>query len=231
MNDQVVSNGRPVAFDAPEVRQGFLNKTYYHLLGAILLLVGIETVFFKTGIADTIFQITANMNWLIILGIFMFLSSIVSKFAYEGKDQTTQYLALGGYVLLWAVMLVPLIYGAVKYNPALLEKAAITTLVAFAALTAIVMFTGKDFSFLRSFMIWGGIVAIIAIVANVLFGFQLGMWFVVAMLAYSGGAVLYTTSNIIKHYPQGAHVGASLALFSSIAMLFWYVAQFFMSGE
>ena len=232
MSEHTMITGQVVANASPETRQSFLNKTYYHLLGAILLLVGIEMFLFRSGLADSIFEITRSVNWLIILGIFMFLSSIVSNFAYSSSSRTTQYAALGGYVLLWALMLVALIYPIVTYgDPSLLQKAATATLVCFGALTAIVAFTGKDFSFLRSFLIWGGVVAIIAIAASVLVGLQLGMIFILAMLAYSGAAILYTTDRVLKHYPEEYYVGAALALFSSIAMLFWYVAQFFMSSE
>ena len=41
--------------------------------------------------------------------------------------------------------------------------------------------------------------------------------------ALAGAAVLYDTSNIMHHYPADKHVAASLALFSSIALMFWYI--------
>ncbi|MBT8141767.1 MAG: permease, partial [Gammaproteobacteria bacterium] len=65
----------------------------------------------------------------------------------------------------------------------------------------------------------------------VLFGFQLGTWFSVGMIAYAGAAILYNTSNVLRYYPKDRYVGASVSLFSSIALMFWYVAQIFMGSD
>ena len=50
-------------------------------------------------------------------------------------------------------------------------------------------------------------------------------------VALAGGAILYDTSNILHHYPQDKYVAASMALFSSIAMMFWYILRLFMSRD
>ena len=93
------------------------------------------------------------------------------------------------------------------------------------------MITRKDFSFLRGMMVWGGILALVAIVGSLMFGFQLGTWFSVAMIGFAGAAVLYDTSNIMLHYPQDKYVAASMQLFASIAMMFWYILRLFMSRD
>ena len=73
--------------------------------------------------------------------------------------------------------------------------------------------------------------ALLLIVSSVLFGFQLGTLFTVLMIVVAGAAILYDTSNVLRHYPADRHVGAALQLFASIALLFWYVLQFFMSSD
>ena len=60
---------------------------------------------------------------------------------------------------------------------------------------------------------------------GVLFGFQLGTFFSVAMIALAGGSILYDTSNVMLRYPQDRHVAASLELFASVALMFWYVLR------
>ncbi|HMB92817.1 MAG TPA: Bax inhibitor-1 family protein, partial [Rhodothermales bacterium] len=82
---------------------------------------------------------------------------------------------------------------------------------------------------LGSVLRWGFIVAIVLIVAALLFGFELGTFFSVAMIALAGGAILYDTSNILHHYPEDRYVGAALELFASVALMFWYVLRLFMS--
>ena len=100
-----------------------------------------------------------------------------------------------------------------------------------AGLTAIAFLSRKDFTFLGGLLRWGMILALVAIVGGVIFGFNLGMWFSVAMVGLAGGAILYDTSNIMHHYPQDKHVAASMALFASIAMMFYYILRLFMSRE
>jgi FtsH-binding integral membrane protein len=92
-------------------------------------------------------------------------------------------------------------------------------------------FTRKDFSFLRAILLWGGVVAFLAIVGGAVFGFQLGTWFSVAMIGFAGAAVLYDTSNIIHAYPEDRYVSAAMQLFSSIALMFWYVLRLVMGSR
>ena len=71
--------------------------------------------------------------------------------------------------------------------------------------------------------------ALTLIVAGVVFGFELGTFFSVAMIALAGGAVLHDTSKILRHYPEDRYVAASLELFASVALMFWYVLRLYLS--
>ena len=64
-----------------------------------------------------------------------------------------------------------------------------------------------------------GIVALGVIVASVLFGFELGTWFSVGMVAFAGAAILYDTSNVLHHYPEDRYVAGSLHLCVSVALM------------
>ena len=113
----------------------------------------------------------------------------------------------------------------------LLTSAAALTLLGFTTLTFIVFMTRKDFSFLRPFLMWGGILAIGTIVLGALFGFDLGLFFSVAMIVLAGGSILYDTSNVLHHFPEDRYVAAALELFASVALMFWYVLRIFMSRD
>ena len=75
------------------------------------------------------------------------------------------------------------------------------------------------------------VLALLAIVGGVIFGFQLGTWFSVGMVGLAGAAILYDTSKILRSYPSDRHVSAALELFASVALMFWYVLQLFMSRD
>jgi len=67
------------------------------------------------------------------------------------------------------------------------------------------------------------------IVCSIFFGgFNLGVWFSGAMVGLASGYILYDTSNVMHHYRTDQHVAASLALFASVALLFWYILQLLM---
>ena len=62
-----------------------------------------------------------------------------------------------------------------------------------------------------------------------IFGFSLGLVFCAAMVALAAGFIIYDTSNIIHRYGTNEHVAASLALFASVALLFYYILRIFMA--
>ncbi|MCA1692796.1 MAG: Bax inhibitor-1 family protein, partial [Actinobacteria bacterium] len=103
--------------------------------------------------------------------------------------------------------------------------AAVITAAGFVGLSVVAFTTRKDLSFLRPMLLWGGVSALVLIGAAVLFGFALGVWFSVAMIALAGASILYQTQVIMRQYPSDAYVGASVQLFASVMLLFWYVLR------
>jgi len=221
----------PVAGLSAKTRSDFIWRTYGHVAAAILLFAGIESYLFSSGIAIPLAQRMLGVNWLLILGAFMIVGWLATHVAHTVQSKPLQYVALAGFVAAEAIIFVPLLALAISIQPAIVESAVGVTLLGTAGLTAVALITRKDFSFLRGILIWGGILAIVGIVASVLFGFELGTWFSVAMIGFAGAAVLYDTSNILHHYPEDRYVGAALQLFASIALMFWYVLRLFTSRE
>lgn len=225
-------NPRSVAHVSAESRGAFINKTYLHLFGAITALVALEAWYFQSGIAESIYSfLPRGAGWLLVLGVFMLVGWAASHVAHRARTLPAQYAALGGFVIAESIILVPLLYHAMAISPDIPKQAGVATLVAFAALTAIAFITRKDFSFLRSTLIWGGFAAIGLIVMGLLFGFHLGTWFSVGMIAFAGAAVLYDTSNVLHHFSEDRYVAAGLELFSSVALMFWYVLRFYMHSS
>jgi len=94
-----------------------------------------------------------------------------------------------------------------------------------------VFVSNKDFSFLRSGLAMASGAALSLIVLSLTFGFNLGMVFSVAMVLLAAGYVLYQTSQVLAHYDPRQHVAAALALFSSLALMFWYVIRIFLRAR
>jgi FtsH-binding integral membrane protein len=153
--------------------------------------------------------------------------------ARSRSSSVLQYAGLGLYVMLEVVIFLPILAIAEYRFPGQhlpLEAGALTLLV-FAGLTAAVFVSGKDFSFLGpvlwvcSFLAMG--LVLIAVIGHL----NLGLVFMAAMVALAAGFIIYDTSNIIHHYGTSQYVAASLNLFASVALLFWYILQIFMSSR
>jgi len=228
-NQDTYSVAVPVIELDDKSRGRFIARTYNHLFGAICAFTLIEIALFKSGVAGSITNAMMGHSWLIVLGGFMVLSWFARSVVHKTESKAAQYAALAVYVIGQALIFVPLLWMADNYAPGAIASAAIITFIAFTVLTLVVFITRKDFSFLRGILMWGGIIALVTIVGGVIFGFQLGTYFSVAMVALAGAAILYDTSNVLHHYPEDRYVAASLELFASVALMLWYVLRLLMS--
>jgi FtsH-binding integral membrane protein len=220
----------PVAQASVEDRSEFIWKCYAHVAGGLLAFAAIEAYLISSGIAMQIAGPMVN-NWLLTLGAFMLASWGASHLAHKLESKPAQYAGYALLVFVQAIIFSPMILVAASRADGVLDSAIGVTVIGCVALIATAMITRKDFSFLRGLMIWGGLLAMGGIIASLLFGFELGTWFSVAMIGFAGGAVLYDTSNIMHHYPQDRYVAASMALFASIALMFWYILRLFMARD
>ncbi len=211
----------------------FIRRTYLHLAGAILTFVLLETILLHTpGIIGLVRLMTGGMGWLVTLGLFMGVSWLADNWARSNASQGMQYVGLGLYVMAETVIFLPLLVIATYYSSAdVIPMAGIITGLLFAGLTATAFITRSDFSFLGSILTVCGFVALGVIICSLVFGFTLGLLFAAVMVFFAGGSILYTTSNVIHHYRTDQYVAASLALFSGVMLMLWYVLRILMGSR
>lgn len=221
---------QPVAtLDATE-RGEFVVRVYQHLLLAIAAFVGFEIALFGLGIAETLHDVLLGSSgaWLLVLGAFMVVQWMATSAAHNVQNTNLQYAGLFGLAAGQSLIFAPFLY-LVFNDPSngstTVWAAAAITAFGFAGLTIVAFTTRKDLSFIRPMLMWGGIAALVLIVAALLFGLSLGVWFSVAMIALAGGSILYQTQSIMATYPSQAYVGAAVQLFASVMLLFWYVLR------
>lgn len=232
--NQILDYTRTVAQETELTRAEFIRKTYQHVALAVLAFILVETLFLNTPFIVKIgLSMTKGWTWLLVLGGFMLVTNMATNWANSTTDRSKQYAGLLLYVVAQAFIFVPLIYIAISMTGdlSLINQAALMTLGLFSGLSAVVFITKKDFSFLRSMLTIGGFIALGLIAAGILFGFSLGLWFSFAMVTLAAGTILYQTSNIIHEYNKEQYVAASLGLFASLMLMFWYILQIFMSRD
>jgi FtsH-binding integral membrane protein len=220
--------GVPVSEAPAAVRADFIRKTYLHLSGAVLAFVGLEAMLLSSPIAEPLVRtaLGTRYGWLVVLGAFMLVGWVAERWARSPTSVPMQYLGLGLYVVAEAIIFLPLLYvAAAMAGPQVIPEAGIYTVLVFAGLTGTVFLTRHDFSWMRGLLMVGAFAGLGVIVASILFGFTLGSVFTVLMIVLAAGYILYYTSNVLHHYPVGSHVAAALALFSAVALLFWYILR------
>jgi len=228
---------QPLAIQAERSeRAAFIQRTYFHLAGAVGAFVAILFLFFT---ATPMEAQVSMMSWfmnpmshLIVMVAFIAIGYVARSWAHNGGSRGKQYLGLGLYVVFQALIFVPMIFIALYYyrDRSILTSAGILTACVFGGLTAAAFITRKDFSFLgpilsiASFLMLGVIVIAMFFPASL----NLGMWFSLAAITLACGYILYDTSNVIHHFRTDQHVAASLELFSSVALLLYYIMMLLM---
>lgn len=206
-------------------RVAFLRRTYAHLFGAVVLFIALCAAVLNSPVAEPLSRMLAQ-SWLFVLLGFMAAGYAARRMAYSGASQGVQYIGLAVYVVANAFIFTPLLYFVqVTQGVEVILHAGIVTLIIFAGLTAIVMLTRTDFSFLRNLLLVGTFAAFVLILASIFLGFSLGLMFAGAMVVLMCGYILYDTSNVLHHLRTDQHVSAALELFASLATLFWYVLR------
>lgn len=230
------SYGASVADSRADVRAAFIRRTYMHLGAAILAFAGIQFLLFTQapGLVQTIVGAMQGsmVGMIVMMALFIGVSYVAQMWAMSSTSIGMQYAGLGLYVVLEALIFVPILYFANQMtDKTVIPTAGVLTLATFGGLTAAVLVTGKDFSFLGPIIAVASMIALGVMVAGLLFGFGLGLFFSFAMVALASACILYQTSNILHQYNPSQHVAAALALFASVAMLFFWILRIVMASR
>lgn len=222
-----------VAIDAAQSeRVAFIRKTYAHVAGSIVAFALILAALVNFVPDQTMRQIFfgSRFSWIIVMGVFMVATMAAQRMANTGASIATQYFGLALYTVAEAIIFWPIIWMAttMKGMESILPQAIILTLALAGGLTMSVFITKADFSWMRSALMVGGWVVFGVIIASWIFGFHIGIFFIVGVIALMCGFILYETSMVLHHYPTTQYVGAALAIFASLATLFWWVLRLLM---
>jgi len=227
-------NNPILVVNASEVEKvAFYRKTYTHVALGVAAFILLETVFLKSEPLVNIMLSLQGYSWLILLAGFMGVTWLAQNLAYKTANKSQQYLGYLLYIVAEAIIFIPILYIAMYYSggPQMIMQAGIITAGMFLGLTAAVMLTKTDFSFLRTGLTIGFFIALGLIAAGVIFGFNLGLWFSVGMVILASGSILYSTHQIKNEFATDQYVPAALSLFASLMLLFWYILRIFMSRD
>ena len=219
-------------------RVAFFKRTYLHVAGAFAAFGALLYTFFVTDVARSIMQgfgsIMSSMGGfgiLVVMLMFWGGTYVAQKMAENRASRPSQYLGLGLYVVLEAIIFVPLIVMvAIKTdgNPGeILIPACAVTAALVVGLTVSVFTMGIDFSFLRVAIVIGSVCALGIILVAAFTDSQLGNWFSIIMILLMATVILYQTQVIKDSCETDQHVLAAFILFSAFVTLLFYVIRLF----
>ncbi len=227
-----------VAQAGATARATFMRRTYGLLAGSLLALVAIEAMLLQNITRDQVFGFLGRSPFGM-MGIFlgfMVVSWGAQAIAMQRVSQALQYLGLGLYIVMEAFLLLPMFfYAEARLGPekmhGLIQSAGILSLCVFGGLSAAVLTTGNDYSFLRPIITIGCFLSVGLIICAMLFQLSLGVWFSFAMVGLLSACILYQTSEVMHRFPSDMYVAAALMLFSSVVTLFYYIFRILMSFQ
>jgi len=237
-----------IVADAPAAdRAAFFRRTYGLVAVGFAAFAALLAIFFvgfdqRSGIAFALFAGLGSMisslgGWSILLVMLAFwgATTLAQSLAFNRASRSSQYAGLGLYVILEALIFVPLIGYVIlstKGNASsVLVPAGIVTGGMIAGLTALVFMTNLDFSFLKVAIILGSFAALAIVLVAAIAGLSLGAWFSIAMIVLMATVILYQTNEIKNTLETDQHVAAAFILFSSFVTLLFYVIRFFAGGR
>ncbi|MEK0438112.1 MAG: hypothetical protein RLZZ233_1083 [Verrucomicrobiota bacterium] len=224
-----------IVADAPAAdRAAFFRRTYGLVAAAFGAFAVTLFALFVSGIAETFMRSIAGVGSWGMLGVMVLFwlgTTAAQSLAFNRASRAAQYAGLAIYVVLQAIIFVPLIYYTAivtKGNPGeILIPACLATGALVVALTAVVFMTNMDFSFLRVAIVIGSICALGVIVVSLFAGWSLGAWFSIAMIVLMATVILYQTNEVKNTMETDQHVAAAFVLFSSFVTLLFYVIRLF----
>jgi len=237
-----------IVADAPAAdRAAFFRRTYGLVAIGFAAFAALLAIFFvgfdqRSGIAFAVFAGLGSMisslgGWSILLVMLAFwgATTVAQSLAFNRASRSSQYAGLGLYVILEALIFIPLIGYVIlstKGNASsVLLPAGIVTAGMIAGLTALVFMTNLDFSFLKVAIILGSFAVLAIVIVAAIAGLSLGAWFSIAMIVLMATVILYQTNEIKNTLETDQHVAAAFILFSSFVTLLFYVIRFFAGGR
>ncbi|MCK5943197.1 MAG: US12 family protein [Planctomycetes bacterium] len=226
----------PAAFAVASERAAFLKKVYGILLLGVL---GFAATLFACATVPALTDLTWSIaeliygrglvGWAIYLGVFLGGSWLVQSVA---EKRPINVVAFAAWVVVMGLLVAPIVLIASQAHGAeIIQQASALTAVVFGGLTVFVLWTGKDFSWLRGilFTVMLGLVA--TALLGALIGFTIGLWFSALVVIMSAGYILYRTSVILHHMPTSMAMSAAIMLFTDVVLLFKHILILLMNSR
>jgi modulator of FtsH protease len=228
MQPELQTNPSPYTAPIDQVanaQQRVLRNTYL-LLALSMIPTGIGAMI-GVNLNFGFMRASPMMSSLVLLAVIYGMFFAIEK----NRDSGLGVALLLGLTLFLGVILGPLLQAAMglRNGGQLVALAAGGTATVFFAMAGIATVTRRDFGFMTNFLAVGGIVIMLAVVANIFFASPvLYLTICGAFVLFSSAMILWQVSQIV-HGGETNYVSATLTLYMSIYNLFTSLLQLLMA--
>jgi modulator of FtsH protease len=218
--------GTPVAVDQVVVQQQRVLRNTYLLLALSLIPTGIGAML-GINLNFGFMRASPIVSSLVLLAVIYGMFFAIEK----NRDSGVGVALLLGLTLFLGVLLGPILQVALglRNGGQLVAMAAGGTAVVFFAMAGIATTTRRDLGFMTNFLAVGGIVIMLAVVANIFFASPaLQLTICAAFVLFSSAMILWQVSQIVRG-GETNYVSATLTLYMSIYNLFTSLLQLLMA--
>jgi modulator of FtsH protease len=220
------SFGRTVGADQLAVQQHRVLRNTYLLLALSLIPTGIGALV-GINLDFGFMRASPIVASLVLLAVIYGMFFAIEK----NRDSGLGVALLLALTLFLGILLGPLLQVALglRNGGQLVALAAGGTAVVFFAMAGIATVTRKDFGFMTNFLAVGGIVIMLAVVANIFFASPvLHLTICGAFVLFSSAIILWQVSQIV-HGGETNYISATLTLYMGIYNLFTSLLQLLMA--
>jgi modulator of FtsH protease len=228
MQPELQTNQSPLttSIDRVGVAQQRVLRNTYLLLALSMIPTGIGAMI-GVNLNFGFMRASPIMSSLVLLAVIYGMFFAIEK----NRDSGLGVALLLGLTLFLGVILGPLLQAALglRNGGQLVALAAGGTATVFFAMAGIATVTRRDFGFMTNFLAVGGIVIMLAVVANIFFASPvLYLTICGAFVLFSSAMILWQVSQIV-HGGETNYVSATLTLYMSIYNLFTSLLQLLMA--
>ena len=210
------SFAQPVAVRSGVERATLVRRTYAVVfLGIIVTCLGAAFAISQPSIMSAV----AAHPFLMLIAVFAPLFLVMRNVRAFPQN----VILTGLFTFAEGVWLAPLLYMAERSQPGVTNQAALLTLGTFAALTAFVWFSRRDFSAWGSFFMVGLVVLLITSLMNIFFRSQVaGLYISAAAVFVFGGLLVFDTWRILRsgQYGEQDYVAAAVQIYLDLLNMF-----------
>lgn len=217
----------------PKLRLNFVKKSFLNLSIFILAFLMLATITYRSSsfpIFVTIILINEYAPYILLIALIL-LSILINFMASKAESLVLQYIYLLTYIFLANIVFIPILSFISNFDASILFYLFTLILILSATIFYLSFLDQTDFSFVKNFLNLSAIIVLCSFVFTLFLSPSVYFWFSAGIILLIGTSMIYETNRIIYKYKTNQFASASLAMLSSIPMIFFHIIRYLLGSK